>query len=186
MGDLRRLFQQGTGSECKTVCACPQNNAAYELLFSGEVARAMQRFQQILAERPRDPEALAGLSICVAETRGRYVSATKLARESVRLAPRSPSGYIALAYIHLLGSKLEAGYRYLLKAEKLAPQDPRIVQGRTLFVRDRAPARKEPVPDHLAGRCLTRLRRSMQTPFHRILAVTLLAEGLILTGNFLV
>ena len=175
MNELRQILEKGSSSLCNGTMACPQNTAAFKLLLDGDESRAMQRFQRILADRPRDPDALAGLAICVAMTSGRFVSATKLAREAVRRAPRAPAGYLALGYIHLLGSKLEQGYRYLLKAEKLAPADVRVAAGLAFYNKSREPVIADLAPENPLNRFFGGLRNRLRPPLHRVLAVALVA-----------
>jgi len=166
--------------------ASPVVCAAYDLLFDGDRDGAEQRFQRILRDNPRDADAMAGLAICVAEATGRFVSATKLASEAVRIAPQSPSGYYALAYIHLLGSRLEQGYRYLLKAEKLAPRDPRLESGFALFDKERPPVISDLNRDHPMNLALAGARTFMRTSMHRTLVGVLILESVYLTGSWLV
>jgi len=139
-----------------------------------------------LRDNPRDADAMAGLAICVAEATGRFVSATKLASEAVRIAPQSPSGYYALAYIHLLGSRLEQGYRYLLKAEKLAPRDPRLESGFAPFDKERPPVISDLNRDHPMNLALAGARTFMRTSMHRTLVGVLILESVYLTGSWLV
>jgi len=177
MSDLRRLLGKENGSICQGVAASPQVWAAFKLLMNEDRVGAEQRFQRILKENPADHEALAGLAICVAERTGRFVSATKLARESVRRAPKSSAGYFALGYIHLLGSKLEQGHRYLMKAKHLAPRDPRLNLGFALYDRERPPVIADLSRMHPANRFLGGTRSLMRSQVHRVLAVAMLAGG---------
>lgn len=186
MSDFHRLLGLSKQSSCTGMDASPVVCAAYGLLFAGDRDGAELRFQRILRDNARDADAMAGLAICVADATGRFVSATKLASESVRLAPQSPSGYYALAYIHLLGSRLEQGYRYLVKAEKLAPSDPRLKSGYALFDKERPPvisdlSRSNPVNVVLAG-----ARTFMRTSMHRTLVGVLVLESVYLTGSLFV
>ncbi len=135
---------------------------AYHHLLSDDLQGAEQRFQRILRDNPEDPEALAGMAICVARSTGRFVSATKLAKRAVRIAPRSAAGYYALGTIHLLGSKLEQGYRYLMKAKHLAPEDPRVQAGFELFDLGRSPVISDLSRRHPLNRALGRVRAAVE------------------------
>jgi tetratricopeptide (TPR) repeat protein len=185
MSEFRQLLNLGKKSKCTGIDASPSVCMAYGLLFKGNRSGAELRFQRILKDNPEDVDALAGLAVCVAEGTGRYVSATKLATESVRRNPHSPAGYYALAYIHLLGSRLEQGYRYLMKAKKLAPRDPRLESGFELFERERPPVLPDLSRDHPVNVVLTGARSFMRTSMHRTLVGCLVLESVYLTGSLL-
>jgi tetratricopeptide (TPR) repeat protein len=185
MSDFKQLLGLGNKSNCTGMDASPTVLAAYKLLFDGDRSGAEQRFQRILRDNPRDADALGGLAVCVAEGTGRFVSATKLATEAVRLNPESPAGYYALAYIHLLGSRLEQGYRYLLKAKKLAPRDPRLESGFALYEKERPPVVSDLGRSHPVNVVLTGARSFMQTSMHRTLVGCLVLESVFLTGSLL-
>ncbi len=176
MNDFRQLLGLGNQPLCTGMDASPKVCAAYAMLMDGDRTGAEHRFQRILREEPKDADALAGLAVCVAESTGRYVSATKLASEAVRLAPQSPAGYYALAYIHLLGSRLEQGYRYLMKAKKLAPGDPRLKSGFELFERERPPVVEDLAPEHLVNVILGQARSFGRTAIHKAMLAVLLLE----------
>jgi len=186
MSDFKQLLGLGNKSKCTGLDAAPTVVAAYRLLFDGDRTGAEQRFQRILRDTPKDADALAGLAVCVAEGTGRFVSATKLATEAVRLNPHSPAGYYALAYIHLLGSRLEQGYRYLLKAKKLAPRDPRLETGFALFEKERPPVICDLDRSHPVNVVLTGARAFLRTSMHRTLVGCLVLESVYLTGSLLV
>lgn len=164
MNELRRLLQDKNQSLCKGISADPSVRMAYHHLLNGDLGGAEKRFQRILRDNPEDPEALAGMAICVAKGTGRFVSATKLATQAVRIAPKSPAGYYALGTIHLLGSKLEQGYRYLMKAKHLAPQDPRLQSGFELFDQGRSPVISDLSREHPLNRVLGRMRAVVEAP----------------------
>lgn len=164
MNELRRLLGDRNQSLCKGISADPSVRMAYHHLLTGDLGGAETRFQRILRDNPEDPEALAGMAICVARNAGRFVSATKLATQAVRIAPKSPAGYYALGTIHLLGSKLEQGYRYLMKAKHLAPQDPRVQAGFELFDEGRAPVIADLSREHPLNRVLGRARSVLEAP----------------------
>lgn len=185
MSDFHRLLGLGNKPNCTDLNMSPVLSAAYGMLFDGDRSGAELRFQRILRDNPRDADALAGLAICVAEGTGRYVSATKLATEAVRRAPQSPAGYYALAYIHLLGSKLEQGYRYLMKAQKLAPRDPRLESGFALLDRERPPVIADLDRDHPLNQALVQTRAFLRSGMHKVLLGILLLESVVLTGNLL-
>ncbi len=186
MSEFSKLLNMGSKPKCTGIDASPSVCMAYGLLFDGDRSGAETRFQRILKETPRDADALAGLAVCVAEGTGRYVSATKLATEAVRLSPKSPAGYYALAYIHLLGSRLEQGYRYLIKAKKLAPKDPRLDTGFELFERERPPVISDLARNHPLNMVLTGTRTFMRTSLHRTLVGCLVIESMYLTGSLLI
>lgn len=75
---------------------------------------------------------------------------------------------IRMAYHHLLGSKLDEGYRYLMKARHLAPQDPRIQAGFEMFDQERAPVISDLSREHPLNRVLGKLRFVVETPLRLI------------------
>ncbi|MBU8871015.1 MAG: hypothetical protein KOO60_09165 [Gemmatimonadales bacterium] len=165
MNELRKLLGGNNRSICRGLSTEASTRLAYHHLMSGDLAGAEERFQNILKDNPHDPEALAGMAIFVAESSGRFVSATKLASEAVRLAPKSAAGYYALGVIHLMGSKLEQGYRYLMKAKHLAPKDPRVENGIALFNEGRPPVISDLSRSHPLNRAAGRVRNVVEYPF---------------------
>jgi len=82
-----------------------------------------------LKEKPDDPEALASLAIALAAGRGRLLSGQKVARKAIAVGPRCAAGYFALGYVYMLGSRIEPGFRYMMKARDIDPHDRRVVYG---------------------------------------------------------
>ena len=72
--------------------------------------------------------------------------------------------YYALGTIHLMGSKLEQGYRYLMKAKHLAPHDPRLQVGFALFDQGRPPVIADLSRDHPVNQVLGRARAVVEFP----------------------
>lgn len=168
MSELSHLLGDKNQSLCKGISADPSVRMAYHHLLNDDLEGAENRFQRILGDNPEDPEALAGMAICIAQGTSRFVSATKLANRAVRLAPKSPAGYYALGIIHLLGSKLEQGYRYLMKAKHLAPKDPRVRAGFEMFDHGRAPVISDLSREHPLNRALGRVRAALEAPLRVI------------------
>lgn len=156
---ISRLSAKESRAICKRIDSSPSIRMAYGLLFEGDIHSAKERFQRILDEDRHDPDALAGMALCVVENSQRFVSATKLAMLAVKVAPRSPAGYYALAYIHLLGSKLEPAYRYLMKAQDLAPGDPRVGLGMSQFEGRRPPVISDLPREHFLNKALGKSRK---------------------------
>jgi len=102
---------------------------ANRLLEAQEYDLAEPILTRLVKEDPRDPEPLASLAVCVAAGRGQLATAAKLAERARRLAPRRGCGWFALGYVHLLGSRLEEGYRYLEEGRRRDPHDPRLRWG---------------------------------------------------------
>ncbi len=169
---ISRLSAEESRSICKKMDSSPSIRMAYGLLFEGDIPSAKVRFQRILDENKHDPDALAGMAICVVEDSGRFVSATKLAMLSVKLAPRSPAGYYALAYIHLLGSKLEPAYRYLMKAHDLAPADPRVNLGMSQLEIQRPPVISDLPREHFLNKALGKSRSLLRTSFKKMVSAS--------------
>ena len=173
MGELRKLLGENNRSICNGMSGDPSIRLAYHHLMNGDLRGSEVRFQRILKDNPQDAEALAGMAICVAQNSGRFISATKLASEAVRLAPKSPAGYYALGTIHLMGSKLEQGYRYLMKAKHLAPQDPRLETGFALFDQGRPPVISDLSRTHPLNRALGKVRAVMEFPMRQVQRLSL-------------
>jgi len=169
MSGISQMMTRDSRSLCNDINCCPSVRMAYGLLFDGNVEDARIRFQRILDDNKQNPDALAGLSICIAEDTGRYVSATKMAMMAVRMAPRSPAGYYALAYIHLLGSKLEQGYRYLQKAQQVAPQDPRVSLGLAQYEKEKPPVIADLPREHFLNKALGKSRSIFNRSIHRVM-----------------
>jgi len=185
MSDFRTLMGQDSQSICKGMEASPTIRMAYTLLFEGNPADAEVRFQRILTDDPDNADAMAGLAICMADQTGRYITPTKLAKKAVKTGSKSPSGYFALAYLHLKRSRLEEGYRYLMQAKRLAPSDPRVAVNLELYDRERPPVIADLSRLHPLNRFLGDARTFLRTSRHRAMALVLVAEGLVLTGRLI-
>ena len=172
MSEFRQLISKDRRSVCNGISNCPSIRIAYGLLFDDNHEEAKRRFQLILDDDKHNPDALAGLAICLAEETGRFVSATKLAMLSVRFAPRSPAGYYALAYIHLLGSKIEHGYRYLMKAQQLAPKDPRVHIGFAQYEQEKPPVISDLPREHFLNKALGKSRSMLNLGFRKVMTAT--------------
>ncbi len=102
---------------------------ANRLLEQQDYDKAEPILIRLVKERPRDPEPLASLAVCVAAGRGQFATATKLADRARKLAPGRGCGWFALGYVHLLGSRIAEGYRFLEEGRRRDPQDPRLRWG---------------------------------------------------------
>lgn len=167
MSGFSEMMGKDRVSVCNGISNSPSVRMAYKLLFDDKPNEAKVRFQRILDDDKHNPDALAGLAICIAESTGRFVSATKLATMAVRFAPRSPGGYYALAYIHLLGSKIEPGYRYLMKAQQLAPEDPRVSLGMAQYEMERPPVISDLPREHFLNKALGKSRSLLRMGIKR-------------------
>jgi hypothetical protein len=185
MSDIRELLNIGGGQFCRRLNVSPGVRAAWRLLFDGEVDEAEDKFRKLVAEDGKDPEALAGLAICVAESGGRFVTAEKLANLAVRISRHGPAGYLALGFIHMRASRLEEGYRYLLKAQNLAPQDPRLKAGLVWYQQERPPVIIDLAREHPVNKVLGTARDYLGTPTRRAAAAVFVGIGISLTRAFL-
>jgi tetratricopeptide (TPR) repeat protein len=175
MSELSHLLEFRGGNFTVEMFASPAVQAAYRVMLEGDHAEAETRFRRIIDDNPRDHEALAGLAVCTAEDGGRFLTAEKLAQQSVRLAPKSAAGYIALGYIYLRGSRLDEGYRYLMKAKHLAPRDPRLSAGFALYDRERPPVIADLSRLHPVNRALGGVRAGLRSPAQRAMGLACLA-----------
>ncbi len=185
MSDLRHLLDFTNGRSHSNIFAGSSVAIAYEDLRNGDHVAAEQRFRHIIEDDPLDHEAIAGLAVCVAEDGGKFVTAEKLARKAVRIARKSAAGYIALGYINLRGARLEEGYRYLMKARHLAPQDPRLEPGFAMYDRARPPVILDLPRRHPVNRVLGGARSYLRGTIHKAMALTVIISGLYLTGSIL-
>lgn len=185
MSDIRNLMEFRKGCENTGFTDTPSLNMAYTHLYDGEHEEAERRFQEILNDDPLDFEAMAGLAICVAEDGGKFLTAEKLARKAVRLGNKNAAGYIALGYIYLRGGRLEDGYRYLMKAKHLAPNDPRVHTGFALYDRERPPVISDLSRRHPVNQILGGTRAYLKSPTNKAMALAVLTGGLVLVSSLL-
>ena len=186
MSELKTFMEDSAEDVDLGLSNNPVISAAFATLLQGDHERAERRFRRILQESPRNHEALAGLAICVAEDGGKYMTAQKLALQSIKLARKSAAGYIALGYINLRASRLEEGWRHLMKAKHLAPRDPRLAAVFALYDRDQPPMIAGLSCKHPVNMALNSARSFVKSPMHKFLAVVLCAECIYLTGTLLV
>ena len=185
MSDIRHLMEFRKGFENTGYSDIPSLNMAYKHLYAGDHEEAERRFREIIKSDPQDFDAMAGLAVCVAEDGGKFLTAEKLARESVRLGKDCATGYIALGYVNLRGGRLEDGYRYLMKAKHLAPKDPRVHQGFAIYDRECPPVVCDLSRLHPVNRVLGGARSYLRSPTNRAMALAVLTGSLVLAGSLL-
>ena len=88
--------------------------------------KAGKYLTEALALVPEHPGCLASLALCLAEGQHKYLTAEKLARRAIRIAPHCAQGYHAIGRIYMLGGKQAQARDNLRRARRLAPQDRRI------------------------------------------------------------
>jgi len=184
MSDIRELLNIGGGQFCERLDVSPAVRAAWRLLFEGDVREAETRFRKLVAEDGKNAEALAGLAICVAEDGGRFVTAEKLATMAVRIGKRAPAGYLALGYINMRASRIEDGYRYLMKAQNLSPEDPRLRAGLVWYENERPPVIADLAREHPVNRSLGAARMALGSPARRAAAAVVFGIGISLARAF--
>lgn len=106
---------------------------ADSLLRDATIALERKRYEdaqnvlgRALALVPKHPGCLACLAICLATDQHKFVTAEKLARRAIRLAPRAMAGHEALGEVYYQASRLTEARRYFLQALALAPRDMRL------------------------------------------------------------
>ncbi len=106
---------------------------ADSLLRQASIALHKRRYEEAgkyltdaLALARQNPKILAALALCLAEGESKFLSAEKLARQAIRLAPRYAGGYHAIGRIYMLGGKLAQARDNLRRAALLDPHDQRI------------------------------------------------------------
>ncbi len=147
---------------------------ANRLLEQEEYEAAEAILTRLVREDPKDPEPLASLAVCVAANRGRLATATKLAERARRLAPHRGCGWFALGYVHLRGSRIEEGYRYLDEGRRRDPHDPRLRWGLDAWEQKRPGPISDLRPDHPLNR-LSRTFWRVATDRRVVLAGTVYA-----------
>jgi len=181
MSEIRELLNIGGGNFCDRLQISPALRTAWSLVFDGDCAEAEVRFRRIVADDKHDHEALAGLAICVAEDGGRFITAEKLAKTAVNEGKHSPAGYLALGYINIRASRIEEGYRYLMKARHVAPKDPRLRAGMVWYEQERPPVVADLAREHLINRALGGVRTALDSPTRRAAAAVFLGLSISLT-----
>ena len=136
--------------------ACGRLREANRLLEQQQYDLAEPILTRMVKENPNDPEPLASLAVCVAAGRGQHATAAKLADRARRLAPKRGCGWFALGYVHLLGSRLQEGYRYLEEGRRRDPRDPRLQWGLDAW----EARRPGPIADLARGHPLNRFGRA--------------------------
>jgi tetratricopeptide (TPR) repeat protein len=149
---------------------------------------AEQTLSRALALAPQHPGSLACLALCQAEGRRKFVTAEKLARRAVRLAPQFAGGYDALGRIYLLACRWEDARHCLEKAHALAPADFQIKERLTSLRRDTAPVCRFLSFHHPVNQLLARARSFLGQDHHLALMTGLVLTlgvwmGLILYGQ---
>ncbi len=91
-------------------------------LFFEQENKAIQLYQDALRESPRNIRMLSRLIFC--HTQANHLEqAASLAKESIRLYPNSPIGYVDLAYVHLNGDQPEQALECAERAHDISPFD---------------------------------------------------------------
>ncbi len=181
MSEIRELLNIGGGNFCDRLDVSPALRHAWRLVFDGECEEAEVRFRRIVNEDKHNPEALAGLAICVAEAGGRFVTAEKLANLAVKVGKRSPAGNLALGYINIRASRIDEGYRCLMKARHVAPKDPRLRAGMVWYENERPPVVADLAREHVVNKMLGGMRLVLGSPTRRAAAAVVLGVGISLT-----
>jgi len=156
---------------------------ANRLLEAQEYEAAEKILTRLVKDDPKDPEPLASLAICVAAGRGQLATATRLANHARKLAPQRGCGWLALGYVHLRGSRLAEGYRYLEEGRRRDPKDPRLAWGLDAWEASRPGPIADLAPDHPLNRLGRGLRRIATDP-RVIVAVALYACYLLAAHHF--
>jgi len=92
-------------------------------LLIGHQKKAIEVYQAALRTSPRNIRFLSRLIFCHTQANS-FEQAASLAKESIRLYPNSPIGYIDLAYVYLNNNRHEMAIEYAEKAHDVSPFDP--------------------------------------------------------------
>ncbi|NLL15046.1 MAG: tetratricopeptide repeat protein [Fibrobacter sp.] len=87
-----------------------------------QTAKAIELYQEALEKSPRNIRILSRLIFCYSQS-DQTEHATVLAKESIRLYPNSPIGYIDMAYIHLNLNEFSEAIEYAERALDISPLD---------------------------------------------------------------
>lgn len=91
-------------------------------MFIDQDDKAISLYQDALKKSPRNIRILSRLIFCFTQSND-FEQATTLAKESIKLYPNSPVGYIDLSYIYLNSDKPEMAVEYADKAHDVSPFD---------------------------------------------------------------
>ncbi|MBN1309217.1 MAG: tetratricopeptide repeat protein [Chitinispirillaceae bacterium] len=91
-------------------------------LFLEQEDKAIQLYQNALRDSPRNVRILSRLVFC--HTQANHLEeAASLAKESIRLYPNSPIGYVDLAYVHLNDNRQQQAIECADRAHDISPLD---------------------------------------------------------------
>lgn len=170
-----RAEQDGTGP----LVAESLLRSAILSLQKGDYEGAERSLRQGLAHAPDHAGCLASLAICLATGQRRYVTAERLARRAVRVAPQDACGYYALGRIHLLGAHKQMAHQFLNRAARLAPQDPHVQLELQAMGRRRPPVIRHLPRGHPLNVTLGRLRAFLADGRRLALVATLILVTLV-------
>ena len=110
-------IHRGTG---KTEAAQCLSNLATVLYHEGDTARAVQTYEEALANQPGHSDASRNLGIIMLD-RGNTDRAFQLLSDAARTDPSNPSNHLFLGRIYVRQGQLEAGRAEFRRAVALAP-----------------------------------------------------------------
>jgi len=84
--------------------------------------KAVELYEEVLKQSPHNIRVMSKLVFCHTQSND-IEKATSLAKESIRLYPNSPVGYIDLSYVYLNSGKPELAVEYADKAHDVSPFD---------------------------------------------------------------
>ncbi|MBN1576270.1 MAG: tetratricopeptide repeat protein [Chitinispirillaceae bacterium] len=105
----------------------PQYDEVLDMLadlyvFLEQEEKAIQLYQDVLRDSPRNVRILSRLVFC--HTQANHLEkAASLAKESIRLYPNSPIGYVDLAYVHLNDNRPQQAIECADRAHDISPLD---------------------------------------------------------------
>ncbi len=91
-------------------------------LFLEQEDKAIQLYQDALRDSPRNIRILSRLVFCHTQA-NHPEQAASLAKESIRLYPNSPIGYVDLAYVHLNDNRSQEAIECANRAHDISPLD---------------------------------------------------------------
>lgn len=168
-----------TGPDSNRLVAASLLRSAIVFLEQGEYEQAEKSLRQALARVPEQPDCLGELAYCLAVGQHKFVTAERLAKRAVQVAPTCASGYFALGRINVLGERRRPAHKFLMYALKLSPEDPRIASALRALGRRRPPVIPALPRGHPLNVGLGRLRAYLSSGPHLALIAALVVATIL-------
>jgi tetratricopeptide (TPR) repeat protein len=108
---------------------------ADQFLFHGSPEESIKLYKEYLEKSPNNIRALSRLTYCFSQN-NQVAEAEATARETIRLYPNSPTGYVDLGYVFLNGEKPDQTLASAEKALDVSPLDSEAIRLKALAYSD--------------------------------------------------